>query len=84
MSGTPYDSLVVFILAIDKVVAAYLLSVNALLSFGVVALMMRERPRPVQISLGLGLFLLLMVVAAALFHLVLQRPVMRLETITFP
>jgi hypothetical protein len=84
MSGTPYDSLVVFILAIDKVVAAYLLSVNALLSFGIVALGARKFARPTQVLIGIGFFLILMALTAAAFHFVVGRPVMRFETITFP
>lgn len=84
MNPQSYESLVAYILTVDKAVLGFLLPIDFLLAVAVVALLTRER-RPLE------LFALLMLAWAGLFaltttvfHLLLQRPFLRLEIVQFP
>lgn len=84
MSPQSYESLAAYILTVDKSVLAFLLPLDFMLAVAVVALFVRYR-RPLEMFALLmlswvGIFIL----SALVFHLLLQRPFMRLEVVQFP
>lgn len=84
MYATPYGDLVVFILSVDRPVLLYLLPVNLLFSIAIMAFAGRPRRKLESFVLFGFIYTLLMVGSIALFHYFLHRPVLRLETITWP
>lgn len=84
MNPTSYESLAAFILTIDKMVLGFLLPIDFLLAVAVVALVSRER-KPLEIVTLLALsWALFFAVTVLLFHLILNRPFMRLEVVQYP
>lgn len=84
MNPQSYESLIAYILTVDKAVLGFLLPIDFLLAVAVVALMTRER-RPLE------LFAMLVIawvsffgVTTLIFHTVLNRPFMRLEVVQYP
>ncbi len=84
MPSTPYESLVAYILTIDRAVVLYLLVTNALFSFALVSWFARRRRWLELLSLYLITFVVLFVLAGLLFTSLLDRPFVRLETIALP
>jgi len=84
MYATPYGDLVVFILSVDRPVLLYLLPVNLLFSIAILAFAGRPRRKLETLFLFVFIYTLLMMGSVALFHFFLQRPVLRLETVTWP
>jgi hypothetical protein len=84
MHETPYGDLVVFILSVDRPVMAYLLPVNLCFSIAILAFAGRPRRNLHTALLFVFVYTLLMLGSVALFHFFLLRPVLRLETITWP
>jgi hypothetical protein len=84
MYGTPYDKLLVFILAVDRAVFVYVVSVNVLFALGITLVMGKGRTRLEQIAIGVIIFVALMVGSVLIFRYLAGRPVMRLEAVSFP
>lgn len=84
MSPTGYESLAAYILTVDKAVLGFLLPIDFLLAVAVLVLIAKEF-RPLE---NLALLALIwsgfIGLTVAIFHYVLQRPVMRLEVIQYP
>lgn len=84
MSGTRYDALVAWIVTFDRVVFSFMLPMTFCFALAVVALTAKGR-KPLE-------WLLLLLVAwggfaaltVLLFHVGLDRPIIRFEAITFP
>ena len=84
MNPQSYESLAAYILTVDKAVLGFLLPIDFLLALAVVALLTRER-RPLElVSLLMLAWIGLFAVTTTVFHLVLQRPFLRLEIVQFP
>lgn len=84
MHATPYGDLVVFILSVDRPVLMYLLPVNLLFSIAILAFAARPRRKLETVVVFMFVYTLLMIGSVALFHFFLERPVLRLETVTWP
>lgn len=84
MSPQSYESLAAYILTVDKSVLAFLLPLDFMLALAVVALFVRHR-RPLEMfALLMFAWTAIFTLSALVFHLLLQRPFLRLEIVQFP
>jgi len=84
MSGTRYDALVAWIFTFDRLVAAYMLPMTFAFAVAVVAILAKGR-RPLElVTLLLVSWIAFIALAILLFHVGLDRPVLRFEAVTFP
>jgi hypothetical protein len=84
MRGTPYESLVVFVVSFDRPVMAYLLLVNLLFAVGITSLVSKGRRWLELVTIGVLVYLMLMAGSITLFYVMLDRQVIRLESLLYP
>lgn len=84
MSPTGYESLAAYILTVDKMVLGFLLPIDFLLALAVLVLIAREFRLLENLALLVLLWAGFFGLTTAIFHFVLQRPVMRLEVVQYP
>lgn len=83
MSGSHYQSVVSFLLQVDRDILLYILPVDFFFSVAVVAVLARGR-RPLELlSMFLLSFTVLFVLASLLFTFVFDRPFALLEIYSF-
>lgn len=84
MSPTGYESLVAYILTVDKAVLGFLLPIDFLLAFAVLALIAKDFNILENFALLMLIWTGFIALTTAIFHYVLQRPIMRLEVVQYP
>ncbi len=83
MSGSHYQSVVSFLLQVDRDILLYILPVDFFFSIAVVAVLARGR-RPLELlSMFMLSFTVLFVLASLLFTFVFDRPFALLEVYSF-